>query len=293
MHRRESGTACRLVAVDVGPTTRTINLANWNSRVPHHETGYGARRLPRRSGAPVGGRALRPAAPRRRRRARRRAPAVPHRHRHAVARPPRCADDRARLLRARRSTWPAGWPADARRGRSTTSRASCTTRSTCSAASGSTSCTPASARCAGCPSVAALGRGRRRAVAARRLPVHPRRPPDAVDARRPAPRRAARRRVPVLRDRRARVFVETSTYVEHDGRARPRRRSCSSTTGSARSSTRCWTPACTITLFEEHDSVPWNPLGDAMVDSRRRGVRGCATAASGWPPTYTLRAEKR
>ena len=58
-------------------------------------------------------RPLRPAPARRRRGAARRAPAVPHRHRHRLARPARRADDRARLLRAARSARPGGWPSAA------------------------------------------------------------------------------------------------------------------------------------------------------------------------------------
>ena len=86
----------RLMRVDEYVAT---NLANWNSRVPHHELGYGLDAFRDDPAHLSGGGALRPAPPRRRRRARRRPPAVPHRHRHAVARPARGTDDRPRLLR--------------------------------------------------------------------------------------------------------------------------------------------------------------------------------------------------
>ena len=49
------------------------------------------------------------------------------------------------------------------------------------------------------PDIRRWARGRRRAAAARRPAVHPRGPPGAVGARRPAARRPARARLPVLR----------------------------------------------------------------------------------------------
>ena len=84
-----------------------------------------------------------------------RAPAVPHRHRHALAGPPRRAHDRARLLRAGARRRPAGSrpragaDVDVRRGRRLRRAARCSARRA------STSSSPASARCAGCPTSAA------------------------------------------------------------------------------------------------------------------------------------------
>ena len=81
---------------------------------------------------------------------RRRAPAVPHRHRHRLAGTARRAHDGARLLGSRDRAGP-----PARRGRggseSTSSNPICTARPKRSAASASISSTPASARSAGCP----------------------------------------------------------------------------------------------------------------------------------------------
>ena len=44
-----------------------------------------------------------------------------------------------------------------------------------------------------------------------------------------------------------------------------------------------------ITSFEEHDSVPWNPLGDAMEDVGQGEYR-LRTAPARLAATYTLQA---
>lgn len=52
-----------------------------------------------------------------------------------------------------------------------------------------------------------------------------------------------------------------------------------------------WSAGMEITLFEEHDSVPWNPLGDAM-EPVGGGEFGLRHDRARMPMTYTLRARK-
>jgi SAM-dependent methyltransferase len=87
------------------------------------------------------------------------------------------------------------------------------------------------------------------------------------------------------------IFVEPISYVEHEGElAAPT--VVHFNHGLAEVLTALWNAGLTVTIFEEHDSVPWNPLGTAMVEDaigeyrlRERPERLAAT--------YTLRAEKR
>ena len=92
-----------------------INRANWDERAPAHAASpdYGVARFADDPAYLSERRDVRPPAARVGRRTARRPPAVPHRHRHGVARPPRRPDDRPRLLpgRARRG------PPARRRGR--------------------------------------------------------------------------------------------------------------------------------------------------------------------------------
>ena len=77
------------------------------------------------------------------------------------------------------------------------------------------------------------------------------------------PRRRPRgRRVPVLRD--GGHGVRRGRRPTSSTRARSSAETSTSTTASARSSRRCWTPGCDLLAFEEHDSVPWTPLEDQM-----------------------------
>jgi SAM-dependent methyltransferase len=87
------------------------------------------------------------------------------------------------------------------------------------------------------------------------------------------------------------VFVEEHSYVEHDDPlAAPT--IVHFNHGLSEIFNALWRAGLTITMFEEHRSVPWNALGDAMVD--RGGeefelrVDPERLAAS-----YTLRSEKR
>lgn len=53
-----------------------------------------------------------------------------------------------------------------------------------------------------------------------------------------------------------------------------------------------WDAGMEITLFEEHDTVPWNALGEAMVDIGGGEFR-LVEAPERMPMSYTLRARKR
>ena len=53
-----------------------------------------------------------------------------------------------------------------------------------------------------------------------------------------------------------------------------------------------WSAGMEITMFDEHMSVPWNPLGDAMADVGG-GEFQLAERPERLPATYTLRARKR
>jgi SAM-dependent methyltransferase len=87
------------------------------------------------------------------------------------------------------------------------------------------------------------------------------------------------------------VFVETSTYVEHEGELD------SPTIVSFNHSlseifNALWSAGLTVTLFEEHMTVPWNPLGEAMVDTGDEEY-ALEDVPERLAATYTLRAEKR
>ena len=53
-----------------------------------------------------------------------------------------------------------------------------------------------------------------------------------------------------------------------------------------------WSAGMEITMFEEHDTVPWNPLGDAMEDVGDGEFR-LKDEPERMPMTYTLRARRR
>ncbi len=86
------------------------------------------------------------------------------------------------------------------------------------------------------------------------------------------------------------VFVEEHTYVEHEGSLD------SPTVVSFNHSlsevfNALWNAGLTITLFEEHQSVPWNPLADAMVQDELGEFR-LRENPERLAATYTLRAVK-
>jgi SAM-dependent methyltransferase len=86
------------------------------------------------------------------------------------------------------------------------------------------------------------------------------------------------------------AFHETTTYVDHDGElAAPD--IVSFNHGLAEIFNALWSAGLTVTAFDEHDSLPWNVAGDAMVEDelgewrlRERPERLAAT--------YTLQAIK-
>jgi SAM-dependent methyltransferase len=87
------------------------------------------------------------------------------------------------------------------------------------------------------------------------------------------------------------VFVEEQTYVEHEG-ALDSPIIIGFNHGLAEIFNALWNAGLTITMFEEHDSVPWNALDEEMVEDElgefRLRHRPERLAAS-----YTLRAQKQ
>ncbi len=85
-------------------------------------------------------------------------------------------------------------------------------------------------------------------------------------------------------------FYETSTYVEHDEPL------TSPTTlqfnhGLGEIMGAVMNAGMVVTGFDEHDTVPWNPFGDAMDDVGGNEFR-LRDGAERLPLTYTLRARK-
>ncbi len=87
------------------------------------------------------------------------------------------------------------------------------------------------------------------------------------------------------------VFTEATTYVEHTGELSAPT-IVSFNHGLAEIFNALWNAGLHITVFEEHQSVPWNPLGDVM-EEYQRGEWRLRSQRSRIPLTYTLRAEKR
>jgi len=86
------------------------------------------------------------------------------------------------------------------------------------------------------------------------------------------------------------VFVEEQSYVEHDGVLE------SPTIVSFNHSlsevfNALWSAGLTVTLFEEHQSVPWNPLAGEMVEFEPNEFR-LREMPERLAATYTLRAVK-
>ena len=87
------------------------------------------------------------------------------------------------------------------------------------------------------------------------------------------------------------AFVEPSTYVEHDGElAAPVQVVFNH--GLAEIFNALWSAGLHIELFEEHRSLPWNPLGDAMADIGG-GEYALRTGVDRLPLSYTLRAVRQ
>ena len=87
------------------------------------------------------------------------------------------------------------------------------------------------------------------------------------------------------------VFTEASTYVEHEGELSAPT-IVSFNHGLSEIFNALWRAGLHITIFEEHRSVPWNPLGDAM-EEHSSGEWRLRSQQERMPLTYTLRAEKR
>lgn len=86
-------------------------------------------------------------------------------------------------------------------------------------------------------------------------------------------------------------FVETDTYTDQDAPlASPD--IVHFNHGLAEIFNAIWSAGMEIVLFEEHDSVPWNPLGDAMEDVGGGEFR-LRDRPERLPCTYTLRARRR
>ena len=87
------------------------------------------------------------------------------------------------------------------------------------------------------------------------------------------------------------VFTEATTYVEHEGELSAPT-IVSFNHGLSEIFNALWNAGLNITVFEEHRSVPWNPLGDAM-EEHVPGEWQLRSQPERMPLTFTLRAEKR
>jgi SAM-dependent methyltransferase len=86
------------------------------------------------------------------------------------------------------------------------------------------------------------------------------------------------------------VFVEEKSYVEHEG-ALEAPTIVSFNHSLSEIFNALWTAGLTITLFEEHRSVPWDQLGEAMVETQP-GEYELAQMPERLAATYTLPAVK-
>jgi SAM-dependent methyltransferase len=86
-------------------------------------------------------------------------------------------------------------------------------------------------------------------------------------------------------------FSESETYVDHDAPL-DSPDILSFNHGLAEIFNALWSNGFEITLFEEHDTVPWTALGDQMVD-RGDGEFQLVDRPERLPHSYTLRARLR
>lgn len=87
------------------------------------------------------------------------------------------------------------------------------------------------------------------------------------------------------------TFVEPVTYVDHDGElSSPVQVAFNH--GLAEIFNALWKAGLDIVTFEEHRTVPWNAMGDVMVDTGG-GEWGLRDGADRLPLSYTLRAVRR
>ncbi|HEX6275297.1 MAG TPA: methyltransferase [Polyangiaceae bacterium] len=85
-------------------------------------------------------------------------------------------------------------------------------------------------------------------------------------------------------------FVETKTYVDHEGEIGSPR-SISFNHGIGEIVTAILGSGLRLTAFEEHRSVPWNPFGEAGIRDAQ-GEWHLGHASERLPATYTLQATK-
>ena len=87
------------------------------------------------------------------------------------------------------------------------------------------------------------------------------------------------------------VFVEETSYVEHDGLlAAPT--IVSFNHGLAEIFNALWSAGLTVTLFEEHRSLPWNVFNEEAVTVGADGEFRLKAGGERIPLSYTLRAVK-
>lgn len=86
------------------------------------------------------------------------------------------------------------------------------------------------------------------------------------------------------------VFVEEHSYVDHE-EALESPAIVSFNHSLSEVFNALWNAGLTITLFEEHQSVPWNPLAEAMVEDDAGEFR-LRVSPERLAATYTLRAVK-
>lgn len=88
-------------------------------------------------------------------------------------------------------------------------------------------------------------------------------------------------------------FSDESTYVDHDG-ALAAPDIVHFNHGLAEIFNALWSNGLEITVFEEHDSVPWPALGDQMAEAPERGVGEfrLTDRPERLPHSYTLRARR-
>jgi len=85
------------------------------------------------------------------------------------------------------------------------------------------------------------------------------------------------------------VFVEETSYVEHDGLlAAPT--TVSFNHGLAEIFNALWSAGLTVTLFEEHRSLPWNVFNEEAVTVGADGEFRLKAGGERIPLSYTLRA---
>ncbi|MFZ0708923.1 MAG: hypothetical protein WAM53_02685, partial [Terrimicrobiaceae bacterium] len=120
--------------------------------------------------------------------------------------------------------------------------------------------------------------------------LHARGPPDAVDAERPRQDGLLVVEYPYFEVAGGTVFHEPKTYVGHEGELE-QPTTVGFNHGLGEIVTALLAEGMELTELVEHQSVPWNPLGDEMVLGDDKEWR-LVTAPERLPLTYTLQAVK-